>query len=169
MRRVLGIVLLCSGLAGCGSSPTETASDQPLPPSLRATAFTVTQNFEFSQLVFIQCANGGAGEDVTLSGTLHDVFHVTINGNKFVLKTHDQPQGVTGVGAITGDIYHATGVTQETTTSGLVGFTDAFVNSFKIIGPGPSNNVLIQGVVHFTVNANGTLTVARDQFTAECR
>jgi hypothetical protein len=173
MRRTLGLVILLGGLAGCGSSPTDTSSTESLAPgsepAARAETFTVSQFFELDIAVFVDCANGGVGENVTLSGTLHDLFHITINGNKVVVKFHDQPQGISGVGEISGDLYHATGVTQETTTTGVIGVTDNFVNNFKIIGPRPGNNFLVHENLHVTVNANGTLTVLRDHVTVECK
>jgi hypothetical protein len=173
MRRALALVILLGGLAGCGSSPSDNSSTESLAPgsepAVRAETFTVSQFVEIEIAVFVGCANGGAGENVTLSGVLHDLFHVTVNGNRFVLKFHDQPQGISGVGEISGDVYHATGVTQETTTTGIIGVTDNFVNNFKIIGQRPGNNFLVHENLHVTVNANGTLTVLRDHVTAECK
>jgi hypothetical protein len=173
MLRALGLVFLFGGLAGCGSTSTDTSSAESLAPgsapTARASASTVSQFFEIDLPVFVDCANGGAGENVLLTGVLHDLFHITINGNKFVLKAHDQPQGISGVGEISGDVYHATGVTQETFTSGTVGLTDSFINNFKIIGQRPGNNILVHENLHITVNANGTLTVLLDHLTAECK
>ena len=40
---------------------------------------------------FVPCANGGAGEFVVLSGRLHVLTTLTINGNNFSGKTHFQP------------------------------------------------------------------------------
>jgi hypothetical protein len=173
MRRALVLVLL-GGLVGCGSAPTDNSSAESLAPApgsaaARAETFTVSQFFQVDLSFFVDCANGGAGENVLLSGRLHDLFHVTINGNRFVLKFHDQPQGISGVGEVTGDVYRATGVTQGTSTSGVIGLTDTFINNFKIIGPGPGNNFLIHQNIHVTVNGNGTLTVLRDHTTAACK
>ena len=81
----------------------------------RAQATTVTTNEQipFSQLVFVPCADSGAGELILISGTLHVLSHVTIDAQGGLhAKIHFQPQGATGVGLTTGDTYHATGVTQ---------------------------------------------------------
>ena len=171
MRRALGLGILFAALAGCSSSPTGPSADSAagITPDFKATAFTESLKFTIDLLAFIPCANGGAGELVTFSGTLHEVFHLTINGQNFLLKLHDQPQGLKGVGETTGDVYNATGVTQDKSRSGTVGFTETFVNNFKLIGPGPGNNLLIHENVHVTVNANGTLTVFHDHFTADCK
>lgn len=173
MLRALGLVFLFAGLAGCSSTPTDSTSSESLAPgsepAARAETFTVSQKFEVEILVFVDCANGGAGENVLLSGTLHEVDHVTIKGDRFVAKFHFQPQGISGVGEITGDKYQATGVTQDITVGGVIGVTETSVNNFKIIGQGSGNNFLVHDNFHVTVNANGTVTVLHDNFSAECK
>jgi hypothetical protein len=54
-------------------------------------------------------------------------------------------------------------------SAAFVGVTDNFINNFKLIGPGPGNNLLIHEDIHVTINANGTLTATHDHFTAECK
>jgi hypothetical protein len=174
MRPALGTLILLGGLAACDAAPTDSspagAQDQGSAPSFAVISRTISQRIPVDILVFIPCANGGAGELVHLSGSLHDLFHLTMHPNgRFTLKTHDQPQGISGQGEITGDLYHATGVTQETITNGVVGVTDTFINNFKIIGPGPGNNFLVHETFHVTVNANGTLTVSLDHVTVDCK
>jgi hypothetical protein len=117
----------------------------------------------------VPCANGGAGEEVALSGTLHDLFHITFDGSGgFHLKFHDNPQGLSGTGLTTGDKYQATGVTQSQFT-GKVGSEETFINNFRIIGQGTGNNFLLHENYHVTVNANGTLTAFVDNFRLECK
>ena len=120
--------------------------------------------------VFVPCAAGGAGEVVDLSGDLHTLITLTINGNNFSSKEHFQPQGVTGTGETTGLKYQATGVTQSTTTGSFVNgsFNQTFINRFDIIGQGPGNNFRVRETAHVTINANGTVTVFFDNFVVEC-
>jgi hypothetical protein len=136
--------------------------------SISAQATTTTENIQFPILieVFVPCANGGAGEIVSLAGTLHEVFHITFDATGSVhLKIHDQPQGVSGIGQTTGAKYQGTGVTQQQLSTNP--FT--FVNSFRIIGQETGNNFLIHQVFHVTVNANGEVTAFVDRASAECR
>ena len=134
----------------------------------------VTQNISvpldgFS--VFIPCANNGAGELVIFQGNLHILLSFTINNNRVSGKDHFQPQGLTGTGSVTGDKYQATGVTQSMFSGSLVNgqYQSTYVNNFRIIGQGPGNNLLVQEIAHFTINANGTLTVYVDNFSADCK
>jgi len=172
MRRTLGLVIFFGGLAGCGSSPADNSSPEPggpgSPPSSGTITFLVTQKVSVEFQTFLECANGGAGELVDFSGTLNDVIHVTLKGNQTFVTFHDEPQGIFGVGTITGDEYRATKVTRETTRVGVVGLTDSFVNHFTILGQGPENNLQIGEDVHVTVKGNRKLTAAHDHFTATC-
>lgn len=133
-----------------------------------ATTITTSTSFPIELLVFIPCANGGVGEDVLLSGNLHDLFHVTINDNSLHVKVHDQPQGISGTGQVTGDKYQATGVTQDEFNTSF-GYEETFVNNFRIIGQGPGNNFLVHDNFHITVNANGTVTAFHDNFSVDCK
>ena len=134
-----------------------------------ADSFTVSQKFPIDILVFIPCANGGAGEDVELTGYLHDLFHVTFTpSGGFRLSVVDNPQGISGTGFTTGAKYQGTGITRDN-FGGRVGSEETFVNNFRIIGQGPGNNFLVHENLHITVNANGTLTVFRDNFSVECK
>jgi hypothetical protein len=139
-----------------------------------ARALTETTNLSIPTdlAVFIPCANNGAGEVVQLSGPLHVLFHFTISArDKIVIKSHFQPQGISGVGQTTGDKYRATGVTQETTTFDGTGvpFETTLVNNFRIIGQGPGNNLLVHQNMHVTINAKGEVTVFVDNFKFDCK
>ncbi|MGE5277186.1 MAG: hypothetical protein ACM3SU_09340 [Acidobacteriota bacterium] len=119
----------------------------------------------------IPCANGGAGEIVTLTGDLHIVTSYVINGNVVRGRFHYQPQGISGDGSITGDHYQATGVTQGQFKSSLQNgqAVISFVNNFRIIGQAPGNNFLVHENLHLTINANGDMTAVVDQVGADCK
>jgi hypothetical protein len=123
------------------------------------------------EVVFVPCANGGAGEDVHLTGSLHVLVHETVNGNRFNVKLHFQDQGVSGIGLSTGDKYRRTGATQERFGGSFVNgqFSDTFTNSFNVIGQGPGNNFLVHQTFHVTLNANGVVTAFVDNFSVECK
>ena len=137
----------------------------------QATAITTNDFIPFAQLVLVPCANGGAGELVLVEGTLHIQQHITINNNRASIKIHFQPQGATGVGLVTGDTYHATGVTQEHDSIPILNgaFNFTFVNNFRLIGPGPDNNLQVHQNVHVTIDANGVVTTVVDNTSIECQ
>lgn len=126
---------------------------------------------DISITVFIPCAAGGAGETVDLSGPLHTLISLTINGKNVSGYFHFQPQGISGTGESTGDKYHATGVTSESFKTSLQNgqANMTFINNFRIIGQGPGNNFLVHETFHLTINADGTLTVVHDNFSIDCK
>jgi hypothetical protein len=134
-------------------------------------AVQVNDKTVISLTVFVPCAAGGAGEIVDLSGPLLTLISFTINGNNVSGYFHFQPQGITGTGETTGAKYQATGITQESFKNSLQNGQAnlTFVNNFRIIGQGPGNNFLVHETLHFTVNADGTLTVSHDNFSIDCR
>jgi len=170
MKLVLFFSLAAALLAGCDQAPTAESPDDSgiQTPSLAAVSITDNLSVPLSLTVFIPCANGGSGEDVTLTGTLHILVHLTINSGHFTFYEHFQPQGISGNGSLTGDKYQGTGVTQDMTTAGVVGSTFTLVNNFRMIGQGPGNNFLVHENLHVTVNANGTLTTFVDNLSIEC-
>jgi len=130
---------------------------------------TTNVGIPYAVTVLVPCANGGAGELVDLSGTLHVLILVTVDSDSgFHAKSHFQPQGVSGIGQTTGAKYQATGVTQSQ-FNGKVGSEFTFVNNFRIIGQGPGNNFLVHQNVHVTVNANGEVTANVDNSSVECK
>jgi hypothetical protein len=79
-------------------------------------------------------------------------------------------QRVSGVGETTGDRYVSTFVNlfNYNDQSGEPPITSTQEVVFRITGPGPGNDALLRIRNHSTINANGTITVAFDTFTAEC-
>lgn len=128
-------------------------------------------SFPIDIIVNVPCANGGAGEDVELTGVIHETIIITVNGNRFSMKIHDQPQGVVGIGLTTGDKYQGTGVTQQRQNGSFQNgqASGTFINAFDIIGQGPGNNATLHITEHFTINANGTTTVDFVKATADCK
>jgi hypothetical protein len=137
----------------------------PRQGSTQASAVTTNERVPIELTIFIPCVP----ETVTVTGELHIVTHTTVNPDgSFHVVNHFNPQGVSGIGDVTGNKYQGTGVTQ-TEFNLNVGQTFTFVNNFRFIGQGPGNNSTIHQNVHVTVNANGVVTSTVDNFTARCQ
>lgn len=167
LASTLPLVLLACSEASLREGPLGPGELSPA----AASVFTDNIRIPTDLFVFVSCADGGAGEEVLLSGNLHIVTHLTINGNRFVFKEHFQPQGIRGVGVSTGDKYQATGVTQDRFVGSFVNgqFSETFVNNFRIVGESTGNNFLVREAFHVTINANGVVTVLVDNFTTSCK
>jgi hypothetical protein len=117
---------------------------------------------------FVPCANGGAGEVVTLTGSLHIVATETFDSAGGVHGTLlFNPQGVSGVGSVSGVAYRGTGETIST-FSGKVGVVSTLVNNFRIVGTKGAATLQVHENVALVVNANGTLTASIDHVTVTC-
>ena len=129
-------------------------------------AVTTNTSIPITLVVDIPCA----GELVVLNGPLHILSTVTFDrAGGFHMVAHFQPQGIRGLGQISGVKYQATGITEFQTNAKAVPFETSFVNNFKIIGQGPGNNLLVHENFHLTINANGRLTALIDNSSFECR
>jgi len=165
---LLATALVLSAV-GCGEEPTGPAGNDG--PSLAATSSTEsTINDQFAVTRFDPCANGGAGEDVFLSGSFHIVFHVTLDGSggAHVVEVHN-PQGISGVGLTTGTAYQGVGGSPLEIFNVRVGEEHTSVRNQQIVGQGPGNNFVLHEDLHTTVLADGTVTTFHDNFTTECR
>lgn len=139
------------------------------PALAEATTTTVNFSIDIDFEAFVPCANGGAGELIVGNGPLHVLLHTTESASGNVqMKFHFQPQGIKSVGQDTGDVYKATGVTQQTFRAAK-GSSFTFVNNLRQIGPGPGNNFLVHETLHVTVNANGQVTADHVNTSLECR
>jgi hypothetical protein len=137
--------------------------------SAKATTFTSNEKQPVDEIIFVPCANNGAGENVELTGNVHILIHTTLNGNNFNTKYHVQPQGISGVGLTTGIRYHGSGVTQQQIKGSLKNetYTETDINNFKIVGNGVNYRIHVN--THITVNANGETTGTVNNFTSDCK
>jgi hypothetical protein len=144
----LALVALVVGLA----IPVATA---------RATTTVETMPFE---ITLTAC-----GETISLSGTSLVVFTVQeLNDGGFVVTTHENPQGVSGLSS-SGIAYHGTGIRRHTSVfipSGV--FTTTFVSRFHIVGTMGAPTFYIQATSHVTVTPNGDLTALVDNVSLDC-
>jgi hypothetical protein len=165
-------LLAAAAFAGASLACREDATGPAAPggPSLAAEASTQQFVNHLAVTRFVPCANGGVGEDVSLSGDIHVVFHVTLDGSggAHVDEIHN-PQGVKGTGLITGATYQGVGGSPLDASNVRVGEEHSSVRNMLIIGQGPGNNFMLHENFHITVLADGTVTSVHDNFTSECR
>lgn len=121
--------------------------------------------------VVLPCANGGVGEVVDFAGTISELYHVTVDETGgFHVHLVETQSSVRGTGETTGDRYVSTRVNLFVYNqgSGSLPITSTQQLVFRIIGPGPGNDATLRITNHTTVNADGSVTVAFDTYTAAC-
>ncbi|MBN2320937.1 MAG: hypothetical protein JXR49_17795 [Acidobacteria bacterium] len=112
-------------------------------------------------VMFNPNANGGAGEDVLISGVSHLVISSTVNDNVVTYKFHTNCQYV-GIGQITGDIYQAPGgdnmhYSYQVPLGQPFELSEVF--SYRLISHGSGENLVFHVVAHITINTNGEVIV----------
>jgi hypothetical protein len=145
------------------------SGDQLLSSANKATTFTSNEKQPVDEMIFVPCADGGTGENVHLTGTIHILIHTTVNKNNFTTKYHFQPQGLSGTGETTGNKYEGSGVTQEEIKGSFKNgkSIDTYINNFNIVSHGTNYRIHVN--THITVNANGETTATVDNFTSDCK
>jgi hypothetical protein len=133
-------------------------------------AVTTNETQPLSSSIFVPCAAGGVGEVVDLTGSIHVLRTTTVTGNVVNGTEHFQPQGVRGVGEITGSTYEATGVTQQHFSFQLDGGhgETSFVNTVRVIGHGGVPSFSVHETTHMAMASDGTLTVTHDTLSVDC-
>jgi hypothetical protein len=134
-------------------------------------AVEVNESVPFNDFeVFIPCANGGAGDTVTLNGRLHVLITFTINRNHLSGTDHFQPQDLRGTDT-EGHAYHGVGITRDAFSASLVNgqFNTTFVNNFYIVGTAGAPSYRAHETFHITVTAKGKLTAFQDHIRVTCR
>lgn len=123
----------------------------------------------YGSTLFIPCANGGAGEDVTLTGTVKIVRQETYNNQRFTFTLHAIPEGVTGVGLSTGDNFTAIGGSQEAITGTIEyggEYSATYIQQMRFTGSGIS--FVVKYKFHVTVTSDGEISTRIDEEKVEC-
>ena len=122
----------------------------------------------FETTLFVPCANGGAGENVVLSGFTNFVYRISWTDRGFTSGYHENVHEVKGVGAITGEKFTASGGTNGTVMGSWV--NDQWVGilnrQMRVIGQNTSFTVKYKS--HITVISDGTVKVNNIEQTADC-
>jgi hypothetical protein len=110
-------------------------------------------------------------------GYLHSTYFASVDGNGAIhVTSHDNVQGGTAVGMTTGEryIFNAADSLNWNNIAFAVDPVDGraegdLVHYVKVISPGSDDNFFVRVQQHLTIDANGVVTVLRDEQTTECR
>ena len=130
---------------------------------------TANEHFSIAYAGYVPCANGGSGELLTGTIEVHDLASETVNGNHAAWQFLFERRGEL-VGSITGDTYRLAGVEHGAYTQSLGSehSTLTYVNRYRLVGPGPGNNLIVRETAHITLDAGENVVVQRDDFTVDC-
>lgn len=123
----------------------------------------------YSKTVFVPCANGGAGENVSVTGNIHVVYQMTWTDQAFTLVYHDNLANATAVGLTSGETFVASGGTQGTVYGPW--FSNQWVGSTvrKLRLVGPNTQFSINYKMKFIITPDGEVRVDVEEETVDCQ
>jgi hypothetical protein len=137
--------------------------------SSNASTRTSTVAVPFENTVFVPCANGDAGEDVSLTGKTNLVYQVTWTDQGFTFVYHDNDHQVKGVGLSSGENFTGSGGTNGTFSGSWVNskWEGSFVEETKVIGKNTVFTVIQK--LHLIVTPDGNVVVNNVEQTVTCQ
>jgi hypothetical protein len=123
----------------------------------------------FENTLFVPCANGGLGENVSLTGKTNFVYQMTWTDHDFTMVYHDNYHEVTGVGLSSGETFAGSGGTNGTVMGSWVNsqWVGTMVRQVKVIGK--NTTFRVTETLHLVVTPDGNVTVDAREQTVDCR
>ena len=137
--------------------------------SSNAEVYSSEELVPYDRTLFVPCGNGGAGEEVALTGSLKTIEHIVYNDHGFTFNYHVVTQGITGVGLSTGENFQASGGIKGTITGefGEEGkYSGVFIQQLRIIGQNTVFKVTYKTKI--TVTPDGKITTSIEDETVNC-
>jgi hypothetical protein len=147
------MALIALGMAGAGvvvAAPAQAAA--------------TVQKIPFNVITF------GCTEDIQLSGTLLVVTSETQSApGGLVTRYHFQPQGISGVGLTSGDMYRGTGTTLDVTVQNPAGGSEfTYVDRVMLVGTHGEPTLSISVTEHVTITPAGDITASINNASTTC-
>jgi hypothetical protein len=167
-------ILLMLLLMSCKKSMNELPVQDNVEASLSyqssgANVSSTEEIVPYDQTLFVPCGNGGAGEDVALTGSLKILENIVYNNHGFTFNYHVITQGITGVGLSTGEKFQASGGSKGTITGefGEEGqYSRVFIQQLRIIGQTSVFKVTYKTKI--TITRDGKITTSIEDETIDC-
>ena len=135
-----------------------------------AVPFHVQMNIDLAANGFY-IINGCTGGYIQITeGILHTDYHGVINDNRISVSYHDNAQHLVAVG-LDGTKYRGNGVDNFSANGSLTNgsYNTTSTTSVVLTTAGGKNNGVLQFDTHITINANGEVTAATDNFRFGCQ
>lgn len=155
----VGVALL---LLAC-SSPLSPMPDAN-PAARDALTASVTASASSTLPLHFIRSNECTGEDVEITGVIHFVSLTQPDGSVI---GHFNYQNVTGTGLTSGAVYRVSTIDQLHLSAPFPSSTYS-VRSFRMIAPGPADDLLVNALTLITVTATGDVSVSIEELTTRC-
>jgi hypothetical protein len=185
MQQVIQVSKLRSAIFGFLSvmtaallfSCTKNVADVPIPAneevatvnaSYHQSNRTSITDVPFENTLFVPCANGGAGEYVSISGETNFVYQIAWNDQSFHLSYQSNDHNVTGIGLASAENFVGSGGSHDAVMGSWVNgeFISNLVQETRLIGQ--NTKFTIRYKLHLVILSNGDVTVNIREQTADC-
>jgi len=167
---ILLMLLLFSCKKSINELPVQDKVDASLAnQSSGAEVSSTEETVPYNRTLFVPCGNSGAGEEVTLTGSLKTFEEIVYNNHGFTLNYHVIAQGITGVGLSTGEKFQASGgnkgvITGEFGEEGR--YSRVFIQQLRIIGQNTVFKVTYKTKI--TITPDGKITTSIEDESIDC-
>jgi hypothetical protein len=129
---------------------------------------TSTIGVPFDQFVYAECANGGNGELVHLTGLTNYHYNISWTEHGFTYGYHSNTYQITGVGLTSGEEFNGSGNTSGQVAGSWV--NDHWVSNFndQLKIRGTNTQFTLKRTYHVTVNPDDEVTVELDHYEGVC-
>lgn len=159
--------------AACDRSDKNPTGPLPVGPQLDAggtdrfvqeTLYDLTDSY-----TAVECSDGRSSELVALEGQIFERFTFQFNptGNVHV-GIHSMPVGLRGVGTVSGEQYRVKEQESGVYNQNQMGAIGSYRQVVKLVALGSHSKYSLVGGGHYTINANGEITVERDELILKC-
>ena len=163
---VIMLLISCSRSTNDLPAKSETTSASIAPQASTRTSLVAVP---FMNTFYVPCANGGAGEQVILSGATNFVYQLQWNEQGFSLSYHFNHHGVTGVGVSSGEKFVGTGGNQTVASGSWTNDKWESITTEQFRVTGQNVTFVVTYKYHITVTANGEVVVQIFEETADCK
>jgi hypothetical protein len=166
-------------LAACGESATGPEARSEARAALPTQAVSSTAGAEriveeslydmSDSYVSIACDDGRESELVVLEGAVYERFTLLYTpADGIRVGYHTMPVGLRGIGAESGEEYRVKEQDHGSFGQTTMGAVGTYRQSFKLVGRTSGQVFELDVKGHYTVNANGQLTVQREKAVTIC-
>jgi hypothetical protein len=122
----------------------------------------------FEETLFVPCGNGGAGENVALTGAINFVYQMSWTDHGFNLVYHTNSHGITGVGLSSNEIFLGSLGTNGSVMGSWVNnqWIGTTIERMRIIGQHTA--YVVRYKYQLIVTPDGKVTVSTREKTIDC-
>ncbi len=155
-------------ISSCSKDEVVAADKNESNVAAQASDRTSTIGVPFDANVYVECANGGNGELVHLTGSTNYLYNISWTDHGFTYGYHSNTYQINGVGLTSGEVFSGSGNTGGQVAGSWVNdqWISSFIDQLKIRGA--NTRFTLKRTYHVTVNPDDEVEVTLDNYQGVC-